>query len=251
MNLALIVLNSLCNVNEFSEVQKRTIQQGNPDTLYFRIVDQDVAQQSDASSTGVGINGQALVSSPLVVFLRHLPCSGASLVIKSTNIDPYKSFQRVATMPFPLDDRSIWSIPILATDRIEFNGLVGTLTDSINSFTYQATIQDLTFSSISPSRSLINVIYTGGATAGSEVVSLSGNAITIQIQNGVSTATQIAAAFNASQVVSLASVAVSGVGSNPQNTYTPAISLQSQNGTYTLQFLTDITSPVASGQFFC
>lgn len=46
-----------------------------------------------------------------------------------------------------------------------------------------------------------NITYIGGGTAGSEVVSLDGTAITIQIQAGVSTVLQIVTAFNASTLV--------------------------------------------------
>lgn len=43
----------------------------------------------------------------------------------------------------------------------------------------------------------ITVAYTAGATAGSEVVTVVGNAISVQIENGVSTITQVRAAVNA------------------------------------------------------
>ena len=44
----------------------------------------------------------------------------------------------------------------------------------------------------------ITYAVTGGGTAGSEVVTVSGNAISIQIQSGVSTVTQVRTALNAS-----------------------------------------------------
>lgn len=44
---------------------------------------------------------------------------------------------------------------------------------------------------------LISVAYTGGATAGAEVVTVVGNAISVQIQSGVSTITQVRTAVNA------------------------------------------------------
>ena len=48
------------------------------------------------------------------------------------------------------------------------------------------------------SANLINVAYTAGATAGAEVVTVTGNAISIQIETGVSTITQVRTAFNLS-----------------------------------------------------
>jgi hypothetical protein len=61
-------------------------------------------------------------------------------------------------------------------------------------------VQDLTFASdtTGTSDSGSTISYTTGATAGSEVVSVSSQDINVQIENGVSTATQIKAAFDAS-----------------------------------------------------
>lgn len=44
----------------------------------------------------------------------------------------------------------------------------------------------------------ISIAFTGGGTAGAEVVSVSGNAISVQIESGVSTVTQVRTAINAS-----------------------------------------------------
>jgi hypothetical protein len=233
MRLAYYILNNVNSVNSFNEVLKRTIQQGNPDTLYLRIVDLD---QDD----GLG--------NPL----RYLPTTQATLTLNSTNIDPYKSFQRAAYMPYPNDDRSVWAMPVMALDRIEFNGIFGTLTDSANSATYFSTIQDLTFSSIGPFRSQVTISFVGGGTAGAEVVSLTSQyAIQIQIQSGVSTAAQVLAAFNASQAVALASASISGTASHAQIAFAPPVSLQSQTAQYTIRSLSELVSPVASGQLFC
>lgn len=48
------------------------------------------------------------------------------------------------------------------------------------------------------SGNLISIAYTAGGTAGSEVVTVTGNAISVQIQTGVSTITQVRTAINAS-----------------------------------------------------
>jgi hypothetical protein len=80
-------------------------------------------------------------------------------------------------------------------------------------------VQDLTYiaNAHSESGNLISVTYTGGATAGAEVVSVVGNAISVQISGGASTATQIKAAIDATPAaMALLSVVVSGVGSNTQ-----------------------------------
>ena len=44
---------------------------------------------------------------------------------------------------------------------------------------------------------LISVAYTGGGTADAEVVTVTGNAISVQIESGVSTITQVRTAVNA------------------------------------------------------
>jgi hypothetical protein len=61
-------------------------------------------------------------------------------------------------------------------------------------------VQDLTYSSdlLDNSRNGSKITYTIGATAGAEVVTVTGNDVSIQIQNGTSTATQIKTAFDAS-----------------------------------------------------
>ena len=59
--------------------------------------------------------------------------------------------------------------------------------------------QGLTLTSVAfgTSGNSITVAFTGGATAGAEVVSVSGNAISVQIQTGVSTVTQVRTAMQA------------------------------------------------------
>jgi hypothetical protein len=62
-------------------------------------------------------------------------------------------------------------------------------------------VQDLTFSSDSTGTgdNGVKISYTTGATAAAEVVTYDGTDAIVQIENGVSTATQIAAACNASE----------------------------------------------------
>lgn len=82
-------------------------------------------------------------------------------------------------------------------------------------------IQDLTIASDTPGSFLngVTVEYTGGGTAGSEVVSLAGLALSVQIESGVSTANQIAAALNAyTPFTQNLNVTISGVGGNAQVT---------------------------------
>ena len=62
-----------------------------------------------------------------------------------------------------------------------------------------AAVADITFTQLAVGPYPVTVAYVGGGTAGSEVVTVSAqNAITVQIQAGTSTATQVLAKINAS-----------------------------------------------------
>lgn len=111
MKLALIALKNYSNINSFQEVTEISLQQGNPSTLYFRIVDLD-------QSTGDG------------KYFRFVPSSNATMTVTLTDLDINNTVIKVASMPASLDDRSVWSIPILSTDRITKNSLIATLTTS-------------------------------------------------------------------------------------------------------------------------
>lgn len=82
--------------------------------------------------------------------------------------------------------------------------------------------QDLTFTTVATgtAANTKTVTYTTGATAGSEVVSEVGNAVGVQISNGVSTATQIKAALDGA--ATLITTAISGTGSTAQKTVNAA-----------------------------
>lgn len=83
----------------------------------------------------------------------------------------------------------------------------------------KAVIQDLTYTAVTAGtgEELINITYVGGGTAGAEVVTVSGKAISVKIQSAVSTATQIQTAINASAAaLLLISVAVTGTGGTAQ-----------------------------------
>lgn len=80
-------------------------------------------------------------------------------------------------------------------------------------------VQDLTYTAVDPGPDGddITITYTTGGTAGMEVVTVLGTDISIQIDDGVSTATQVKAAFDAeSDATDLASVVISGTGSDAQ-----------------------------------
>lgn len=65
----------------------------------------------------------------------------------------------------------------------------------------------------------VTIQYIGGGVAGSEIVTILDDAITVEIQSGVSTASQVLAAINASPgALTLVIPVLSGMGSNTQIT---------------------------------
>lgn len=87
-----------------------------------------------------------------------------------------------------------------------------------------AIIQDLTYTSVlsGSGQDAITIEYADTATAGSETVTVTDKAILIGIESGVSTATQVKAAFDGeAQALALATVAISGTAGNPQTTQGP------------------------------
>lgn len=82
-------------------------------------------------------------------------------------------------------------------------------------------IQDLTITASidGTAGNSVTFAYTGGGTAGAEVVSGTFPAFSVQIQSGVSTATQVKAALDGyGPLATLITTVISGVGSNPQVT---------------------------------
>jgi hypothetical protein len=82
------------------------------------------------------------------------------------------------------------------------------------------TIQDLTLQFLNPgeNENSFSIEYVGGGIAGNEGVSLAGQTIQVQIEDGVSTADQIKAALESvSQISQALTVVVTGTGNNPQN----------------------------------
>jgi len=86
--------------------------------------------------------------------------------------------------------------------------------------TYFKVIQALRYESTNAVKDSINITYTGGGTAGSEVVTVTGADISVQIQSGVSTANQIRTAVLASTpaMALLSAVTLVGSGSATQVT---------------------------------
>lgn len=89
------------------------------------------------------------------------------------------------------------------TAGVAGNGITVAFTQSVTPVKAQTTIQNVNYQALTggTAGNAYTIAYTTGATAGSEVVSKTGNAISIQIASGASTPAQIVAAFNASALV--------------------------------------------------
>jgi hypothetical protein len=111
MKLGLVLLKNVNSVNSFTEVDQLEVTSGNAFTLYFRLIDED----------------QPLTESAL----RHIPASGASVSVLIKNIDESYNIDRTASNPFP-EDKSIFSMPILATDEIGSSTIDIKLTEGSN-----------------------------------------------------------------------------------------------------------------------
>jgi len=84
-------------------------------------------------------------------------------------------------------------------------------------------VQDITYTFIAANSfdNTYTLEYTPGATAGSEVVTIAGTVIEVQIETGVSTATQVKAAWDASPAASAINAAITGAASDPQVVFGP------------------------------
>lgn len=115
-------------------------------------------------------------------------------------------------------------------------------------------LQDLTITSLSTGIAANGktVTYTTGATAGAEVVTVVSGNVNVQIQNGVSTATQINAALGAAGAfTALYAATISGTGSTAQKTINGAL-MTGAVGPNDLSFYVDntITALTSSFVFF-
>lgn len=118
-----------------------------------------------------------------------------------------------------------------------------------------ATIQDIKYTETQLGMG-VTIEYTTGATAGSEVVTVSGHAISIQIETTVSTAAQILAAFNAHRASAtyraaseLATALITGTPSNTQTAPVAPTALTGAVGDGALAFFRNQAITALTGSF--
>lgn len=107
MNFAVRLLDNVCNVNDFNEVETIELIRGNPYSLYFRVVQ------------------------PNQDNLRYVPATPTAGLVKFKHLEDGKSISRAAAQPFP-GDTSIWKVDILPTDEVQFNSMTFQLTEGSN-----------------------------------------------------------------------------------------------------------------------
>lgn len=95
----------------------------------------------------------------------------------------------VAGDPVVLDGATTFSAQIVSTGT----GFDAHIFD--NGTQAELSLQDIDYTSVDRGGNAITIAYTGGGTAGAEVVSVVSDAISVQIQNGVSTADDIVTAI--------------------------------------------------------
>lgn len=161
------------------------------------------------ASINAGNNFTGLAINPNIpTFTGNSGCIGVSV---SGNLGTFNNggyFQGVNVNPTITSARYAAGLNIIMDSVTPYAGVKSSVT-----------IQDLTFEFVAPGsfNDSYTMEFTPGATAGSEVVSIAGLVIEVQIEVGVSTATQVKAACDAVPgFVANITTTISGVGSNTQ-----------------------------------
>ncbi len=103
MLLTARVLTNVVSVNSFDPATELTINQGDAGYFYLQLLD----GEQWVNSFGFKPSG-----------LRYIPTAGATMTVQFQNVDATKQFTRAATLAFSADDRSIWRVPLLASDPV-------------------------------------------------------------------------------------------------------------------------------------
>lgn len=97
------VLQDVNSANSFEYATEHIIFEGGTSTFYFRFFDP---------------TKQLFKNGFVTDYLRYLPNAASTVTVQFNNIDDAVQFTRAATAAFSSDDRSIWQVPILATDNL-------------------------------------------------------------------------------------------------------------------------------------
>lgn len=105
-------IEDVSSYNDFYEIDEIELTQGEAKSIYLRLI---LVRPSDSDDKLANI--------------RYLPSIGSTMNVQFMALDSNLAFTRPATMVFPNDDRSIWKVEILASDKISFGGMKLQLTE--------------------------------------------------------------------------------------------------------------------------
>lgn len=161
---------------------------------------------NNSNFTGVNINPT------ITAFTGNAGVNAIAVSGNYGTMNANSSFQGLIINPTITSARYAAGLNVSMDNVTAYAGVQSTLTE-----------QDLTFTWIlAGDNNAYTMEYTAGATAGAEVVSILGQAITVQIETGVSTATQVKAALEATMGFSSnIAVTITGTGSNAQVVFGP------------------------------
>lgn len=94
------ILTDVANVNNFRYANQARFTAGDPQTIYFQLL--DATQDSDRNPPG----------------RRYVPLAGALVQVTIGLIDQTKQIIRAASQAFPTSDPSIWALTIFSTDQL-------------------------------------------------------------------------------------------------------------------------------------
>lgn len=122
MRLGLCLLNNGATLNQYQRVPFLSIARGETVTLQFQLVDLDQAGLRYLPSSSATVQFQ------IPRTLSVLPAANGTRQVIDYSVN------RGATMAYPNDDRSIWSIALTATDTTNLvsGSIRATLTDGVS-----------------------------------------------------------------------------------------------------------------------
>lgn len=103
MRLSARILSHVADANTFEVHEQAEFTEGDSTYIYFMLID----ETADRAVEGFNPPGR-----------RYIPNVTSTLAVSFLSVEASRSLQRNASMAFPNDDRSIWKVPVYATDKL-------------------------------------------------------------------------------------------------------------------------------------
>lgn len=100
MRILMHLLDSVLNVNNFCVVDELNYSQGSGTSIFFQLIQEKSSKCEECNK------------------IRYIPTMPATIQVKFDNIDSDQVITRTAVMCFSADDRSIWRVDMMPTDKI-------------------------------------------------------------------------------------------------------------------------------------